>query len=93
MTRYKFLTSCVNTKGDDINEMQAVAKEVTRGTFLQYVDRASLADLTDALGYERYPRAGLTMAGDWHVSYYRSIYRGQPCVYFVHSCIEYIFTP
>jgi hypothetical protein len=33
------------------------------------------------------------MAGDWHVSYHRSKYKGKTVYYFRHSAIEYIFIP
>jgi hypothetical protein len=67
---------------------------LSRGRFLQYVDRASLAQVETALGYAHPRRRNgeLTMARDWHVSYHRSRWHGKPCVYFVWSAIEHIFT-
>ena len=35
---------------------------------------------------------GLHLKDDWHVNYYRSTFRGQPCYYAKHSAIEHIFT-
>jgi len=85
-------TNCVHSTGEKINAMQATGKEISRRTFLAEVDRVSLAEVERALGYDTgNERGGLRMANDWHVSYYRGIYDGRPCVYFDHSRIEYIF--
>lgn len=32
------------------------------------------------------------MSNDWHVDYRKSTIKSKPCVYFVRSAIEYIFT-
>ena len=62
---------------------------ITRRTFLQYVDRAELADLESQLGYGQH----LHMASDWHVEYFRSTLHGQRVYGFRHSAIEYVFVP
>ncbi len=91
---YRFVTSCVDSDGRSINDMQDRAVTVGRRTFLKYVDRDDLKKLEKQFGYDTgVERGGLRMSNDWHVSYARSIYRGRPCYYFVHSAIEYIFCP
>lgn len=91
---FYFVTNCVNSgDGQAIQDMVVAAKQITRQTFLGYVDRHDLRQQELELSYQLHPRSGLTMAGDWHVSYYRSEYKGRPCVYFRHSAIEYIFQP
>lgn len=93
MSRFKYLVNCVECDdGNAINDMKNTARQITRETFLKWVDRASLASIERRLGYERWPAHGLTMAGDWHIAYYRGKFQGVPAVFFVWSGIEYIFT-
>jgi len=92
MTGYVYETCCVNSTGPLINAMTAGAHEISRATFIRAVDRDSRRDIETLLGYELDARRGLTMARDWAVAYYRSTYDGRPCVYFVWSAIEHIFT-
>lgn len=88
MSLMQYNTCCVSANGNDINEMQYSGTEITRRTFLKRVDRDSMRDQETMLGYTR----DFVMSNDWHVRYYKGTYRGKPCVYFVHSAIEYIFT-
>ena len=90
----RFLTSCASLGMDQVdalNTMTREAADITRQTFLKHVDRDNLREVEAQLGYEAHPRRGLTMAGDWHVSYHKSTFEGKPCVYFVWSAFEYIF--
>jgi hypothetical protein len=88
---YKFETDCVNSSERLLRPMLDNAREINRKTFLKYVDKASLREIERQLGYVHHPSQGMTMAGDGCVSYHKSKYRGRPCVFFVWSCIEYIF--
>lgn len=85
----KYLTCCIQAHGPDIIEMVEAARWIKRRTFLRYVDQESMGEISRSLGYT--PGALLTMAGDYHIRYARSRYKGRPCVFFVHSAIEYIF--
>lgn len=87
----RFVTNCVNSTSRDITPMVDAEKDITRRTFLQHVDRENLRDVEKSLGYDEHPSQGLTMAGDYHVSYHRSVFRGQPCYFFRWSSIEYVF--
>lgn len=84
---YRFRTSCVNAKGVDINAMKDAAKQVTRRTFMRYVNKEDLKQIEKDLSYNK----GFHMSNDWHVAYYLSTYRKTTCAYFVHSAIEYVF--
>lgn len=86
-----YITNCVNSTCERISPMVERARDITRRTFLQHVDRRSLAEVEQSLGYEAHPSRGLTMAGDHYVSYHRSTFCGKPCVFFSWSGIEYIF--
>jgi len=82
-----YFTNCVNSDGNSINNMTGSAKEITRKTFLTYVDKMSIKEIETSLGYSK----DFRMSNDWCVRYFKSKYRGKPCVYFDHSSIEYIF--
>jgi hypothetical protein len=91
--RYRYEMNCIGSDGQSITAMQEAARPITRRTFLAHADRADVIDLERSLSYDTgTERGGLRMSKDWHVGYYRSTYRGRPCVYFDHSHIEYIFT-
>lgn len=86
--RFAYTTNCVSANGADITAMKDSSREITRKTFLKYIDKSHLDTLENDLGYDKH----LRMSQDWHVSYYKGTYRGKPCVYFVWSAIEYVFT-
>ena len=92
----RYLTDCVGCPGPNagqaIQDMVDAATNITRQTFRRHVNRSDLRVLESSMGYERWPQRGLTMAGDWHVSYHKSTFREVSVVYFQHSAIEYIFT-
>jgi len=71
--------------------MVNAAQDITRKTFLKYVDQEEMIQIERDMGYERDPRRGLTMANDYHVSYHKSTLLGCPVIYFVWSAIEYVF--
>lgn len=85
--QYTFMTNCVASDGKSINDMTHAATQIKRSTFLKRVDRSDLREIEKCLGYDR----GFPMSKDWHVSYHKSTYQGQPCIYFVWSAIEYVF--
>lgn len=87
-----FQTDCVSSSTEAVTAMLDKERPITRRTFLRHVDRDNLRRIEADLGYERHPSRGLTMAGDWHVSYGKSFFLGRPCVFFAWSAIEHIFT-
>jgi hypothetical protein len=93
---WEYLTNCTDcpgpNAGDDINDMPADAEKISREKFLRYVDTASLKRVEEILGYDKHAAHGLTMARDWHVSYWLGHFRGEACAYFDWSAIEFIFT-
>lgn len=74
-----------------LRDMIQRGRGIARKTFLRHVCRKSLLALEQALGYACHPSQGLTMAGDRHVGYFKSMYGGQLCVYITWSAIEYVF--
>ena len=97
MSGLKYHNNCVNWPAQDVHaggglgDMIDSSLDVSRKTFLQHVDRESLHNLEETLGYEKHPKQGLTMAGDLHVSYHRSKLHGETVYYLKHSAIEYVF--
>ena len=86
---FRYLHSCPSSTYEDITDMTDKATDITRRTFMKYVNREDREMVERDLGYDR----DFPITRDWHVSYSKSVYRGQPCVYLTHSAIEYIFTP
>lgn len=87
----RYVTSCVHSTYEAIHPMVEAARDISRATFLKHVDRENLREVEAELGYSRHPRQGLTMAGDYHVSYHRSTFCGRPCWFFTWSAIEHVF--
>ena len=87
-----YLTNCVNSTAEAINVMTDQAVEITYKTFMKHVKREEVARLFPDYEWsgKRYG-GGLHIKNDWHISYYKSVYKGMPCVYMCHSAIEYIF--
>lgn len=85
---FVYVYNCVNP--DDLEELNYIidnGEEITREEFLEIVNRKSLKSIETSLGYD----SNFKMENDWHVSYWKSVYNGNPIYYFCHSCIEYVF--
>jgi hypothetical protein len=96
---YTYYRCCVNWAEDDVHaegglcDMISESRTITRATFLKHVDSESIADIERNLGYAPHDKTAiLTMARDYHVSYYKSKLHGRTVYYFKHSAIEYVFT-
>lgn len=89
--KYRYKTNCTVARGQDIQEMVDSSESISRHYFVSKVNKDDLAQLERDMGYASHYTRGLTMAGDWHVSYHRGKFRGRQCYYFNHSSIEYIF--
>ena len=83
----RYITNCVDSTGDAINGMveHKKCREITYRTFLKHVSFQEVMDLFPI--YDKY----MSLKNDWHVSYFKSFFEGNPCVYMCHSAIEYIF--
>jgi hypothetical protein len=95
---YSFYCDCVSWPQPDVFcpgglcDLIDQGTQISRRAFLQHVAREELQKLEDSLGYFRHPSQGLTMAGDYHVEYFRSKLHGKRVYGFRHSAIEYVFT-
>ena len=88
---YKYKCTDPGIKGKDINEMKDIAIDVTYETMLKHCDIQGVMELFFSGVYAQSKKDGLTIKNDWHIYYYKSIYRGKKCYYLRHSSIEYIF--
>ena len=81
----QYVTCCVDSTAEKIDDMVYNAREITCQTFLRNAD----IDV-EAFGYVKSGR-GLRLKSDWAVSFFKSKFCGKPCYYMAHSCIEYIY--
>lgn len=86
MRKFHYLTSCVNSTADAINEMTDQARTITYNTISRHID---IKEANDLLGYSLGCKP--TLKTDWSVTFHKSKYQGQECYYIQHSRIEYIF--
>jgi hypothetical protein len=89
---YYFAFNCTQSNANTINKIIDNSREITRKTFLKHVNSENLKQLELSLGYAAHHTQGLTMAGECHVSYYKSKHKNKTVYYFSHSSIEYVFT-
>ena len=90
---YEYVGCCVDLKGRDITEMCDKATEVSYQTIRKRLGKA-LMEFAGSMGYETRPggsKRGIFLSNDCYVSYHKSHYKGKPCYYIDHSCIEYVF--
>jgi hypothetical protein len=80
------VTDCIGSDYESISSMKHEAVQVDYETLAEAIGEPFLVRQSD-LGYDD----DLRMENDWHVSYWRSTYRGRPCLYFAWSGIEQIF--
>lgn len=92
MKKYTYKTNCVNSTARLINDMVDNARQITWKTFCKYVAVESVKEVFPDYSYrQEYSGCGFHIKDDYAVSFYKSTYRGKPCVYIYHSAIEYIF--
>ncbi len=94
---FRYYRNCVGWPPGDVDatgglsDLIRMSVQITRGAFLKRVHREDLRELERQLGYSKHPSKGLTMAGDYHVQYFRSKHQGIRVYGFTHSAIEYVF--
>jgi hypothetical protein len=87
----RYLTSCVLCSQSDANDLLDMcdqAIEITHDEFKAALDSDAYDQFEAELGYN----SAFRLHQDWHVSYHRSTFRGEPVVYCDHSAIEHIFS-
>lgn len=86
--RFHYVHSCPDSTYEDIQALILSERDVSLATFRKAVGLSQWRTLVEGLGYDRH----LPISKDWHVRYYRGVYRGVPCYFLRHSRIEHIFT-
>ena len=87
--RFRFVTDCIGSTFEDIRDLiDNGDHDISMRTFRTAIGRDGWEQLSAMLGYGRH----FPLSRDWHVGYYRGIFRGVPAVYMRWSAIEYIFT-
>lgn len=89
---YRFHIRCVEADGGDITAMteDPSSREVEYGELAMNVPEEELRTAFPTYDWDD-PAEELTLESDWAVSYWQSVYRGEPCYYVVHSAIEHVF--
>ena len=82
---FKYETNYCNADGDDINEMKEEARQVSISTIRRRCSKFTY--WCRKLGYDK----SFPIDNDWHVTYWKSFYRGLQCYYVTHSGIENIW--
>lgn len=101
MSKLSLAFRCVDLSMDDVpdlNDTTDRAREISFRTFARHTDWQDVAkSLGYTIGNHTYVTSRgdhgrlLTLGRDYHVSFYRSHWRGKPCYYMEHSAIEYVF--
>ena len=88
----EYLTNCINSTAAKINAMVEDGREIKYRTARQSIGSNNLDEWAKDMSYDTgFDRCGLRLKNDYCVVYYRGRYENQPCIYIVHSAIEYIF--
>jgi len=87
----RYITNCVNSTARLIDLMTDRAKKISYSKFVNQIEIGDLKGLFPLYNWSVKKSNGLTLKGDYAVSFYQSNYNGKPCVYVEHSSIEYIF--
>lgn len=88
MSRYLFVHNCPASTYEDIQALMASEEAISLDTFRRAIGPAQWAEIQASLGYDR----SFPIRRDWHVGYYKGVYRGIAAVFLRHSRIEHIFT-
>lgn len=86
--RYRYVMSCPGSTYEDIQALQESEQTVSRATFAKAIGPQAWRDIQANLGYDR----DFSITKDWHVGYYKGVFRGVPCYFLRHSRIEHIYT-
>ena len=88
---HRFVTSCIDAVGEDINEMKdiLIKKDLSTANFINKIAPKLGIDkeLVEMLGFD----SKRAFASDWALRCAKSFYQGIPCYYVQWSAIEYVF--
>lgn len=91
---YEFVTNCISSTDELISPMKN-SYAVTDLEFKEFarelggIVREGRELLNEV--FPDYQASGMDIKKDWHVRYHASQFDGLPCVFVVHSAVEYVF--
>lgn len=91
---YRYVTNCVRSTAELIGSMvdnDAAVEEIAYRDFVSMLGDGDAQAGEEVLHEAFPPRPGLTLEQDYHVRYHASSFDGMPCLYVVHSAVEYVF--
>jgi len=88
---YVYFGCCVNLNGRKIEDMVDRAREIIWKTFKNYVSPQDVKELFPDYKVSAHDTGFMHIEHDYSVSFHKSTYNGKPCVFLVHSAIEYVF--
>lgn len=86
--QFFYVHSCPDSTYEDIQALMETERDISVETFRKAIGPSQWASIQSQLGYDR----SFSIRKDWHVRFYKGVYRGIPCVFVRHSRIEHIFT-
>jgi hypothetical protein len=89
----QFITTCINSTYEPIRDLVDNSRSISYRTARRKIGLKALAEAFPSYDWDgKRSRPGyMPMKRDWHVSYHKGRYLGQPVYYVRHSSIEYIF--
>jgi hypothetical protein len=92
---YPYFGDCASVSTSDVKHLREMidkSRTISRRSFCRWVLTEDRLAWERGVGYATNGRSGmLTAARDWAIAYYRSTWRGVPCVYLTWSAYEVIF--
>jgi hypothetical protein len=85
---YFFVMDCTESTYEDIQALMASESEVSRPTVVRAIGSEQWRAWQRKMGYDK----DFPISRDWHVGYYKGVFRGVPAYFIRHSRIEHIFT-
>lgn len=86
--RFLYVMSCPDSTYEDIQALKETEDAIGLRAFARAIGPTQWKDLQRQLQYDR----DFPISRDWHVGYYRGVFRGVPCYFMRHSGIEHIYT-
>lgn len=78
-----FIGTCVGLEAEDLEAFDDSAREITYKTFARHLGREGIREIN------RW--AGVAISKDWHVSFERGKWKGNPAVCLHHSGIHHLW--
>lgn len=80
----QFLGTCVSFEAEEIHAYDDTERKITYRTFARHLGRELLREVNSWFS--------VPLSRDWHVSFGKGTFKGQPVIVLRHSCIHHFFT-